>query len=161
MLNKPLENKKWETFAQAKAKGMSNRAAYQQAYTDSSDRNAENKGYLLMKKDEVRARVDEIQRAGADQAAEECAEKLIDATKTAKNTADILESAAIALAEIITGERKDRTVDKDAQGNIIRIRETQSTAAVIQAIKLLNDMYGDHAEPIRIELVGDADDMAD
>lgn len=159
--NKPLDNKRWETFAQAKARGMSNRAAYKEAYPTASTKTADNNGSKLWNNAEVRRRCEEIQRTGADQAAEACAEKLIDATKTAQNAADIIESAAIALAQIISGERKDITVDKDSKGNIIRTRETQSTTAVIQAIKLLNDMYGDHTEPIRIELVGGAEDLAD
>lgn len=66
-----LANPNWEDYAQARAKGLSQRKAYREAYPHTEkwkDATVDNKAYALEKKGEIKARYNELKDMAATSA---------------------------------------------------------------------------------------------
>lgn len=98
-----LKNPRWEAFAQALAKGLSQRKAYREAYPKSvkwKDKTVDNKAYELTKNGEVMRRYEELKDKAAD-----CA------VLTRKEKRELL--AQMARDEKLSPVERQRAIDID------------------------------------------------
>lgn len=101
-----LTNPHWETYAQQRAAGLSQRKAYRVAYPKSEksqDATVDNKAYLLEKKGEIRARYMELM----DEAAHEAG----GAVMTRNEKRELL--AKMARDETLSARERQSAIDLD------------------------------------------------
>lgn len=122
---------KQEKFVQNLVKGMSQREAYKNSYSakNMTDKTIDNNAYRIFKKNEVRARYDELR--GAIEDAEE--------TRVIMSVLERKEW----LTKIINGEVKDDAVI-NAGGMPVPYRKNPSLSDKMKAMDILNKMDGEY-----------------
>lgn len=101
-------------------------------------------------------------RKAANKVVKEVAEKQIESAQADDYAATLLAEAIETIRKIHTGEICDEQQEMDESGNWKVTRRTSRAADRQRAAEKLIDMYGEtKAEPIKIELVGGAEDFAD
>ena len=122
---------KQETFVQNLVKGMSQREAYKNAYNAKkmADRTIDSKACLLFKKENVRARYDELRGAIKD----------VEEVRTIMSVIERKEW----LTKLINGEVKEEATALRGE-EIIRYKKAPSLNDKLKALDTLNKMEGEY-----------------
>lgn len=153
----------WEKFIRAYVKnGGNGRAAYKAAYPNATEASAAQGASRLLKNVKVQSRYEELTRKAAAKAVKVVAEQQIESAQADDYAATLLAEAIETIRKIHTGEICDEQQELDENGEWRTTKRTSRAADRQRAAEKLIDMYGDgKTEPIRIELVGGAEDLAD
>lgn len=142
---------KQERFVQELIKGKSQREAYKAAYDakNMKDKTCDDKASLLFKKEEIRARYEEL-RKGAE-------------SKTADDAESMRAFIIEQLKKIASGELCEMTEEFDGDGNLIKRKRAVKPSDVANAMGKLAEFYGVAAEQAdtKITVVFQESDYAD
>jgi len=125
---------KQEKFVQELIKGKSQREAYKAAYNASrmKDKTIDNVASRLFKKDEIRARYEELKDNALG--------------KTADDAESMRAFIIAQLKKIASGELCETTQEFDGEGNLIKSKRTVKAADVTNAMNKLAEYYGVQTE---------------
>lgn len=143
------------------ANGGNATAAYETVYKCKHS-TAKTNGRKLLSNADVALTIDSLTKKAAAKVTKAAADQQIESAQADDYAATLLAEAIETIRKIHTGEICDEQQEMDANGEWRTTRRTSRAADRQRAAEKLIEMYGEtKAEPIKIELVGGAEEFAD